>query len=407
MTNSSAVRVPSRTFECRAWRGAILSAALWSGAASAELELIPYASSQLQYDSNVFRVSNTAAAQVIDGKQVRSDGVLSTVLGLETNYLFGEQRLRGQIEGRRFDYKRITGLNRFEYLFGGALDWVLFSNVNGTVDFKQERRLASFADRRTSRLIFDRDRIGGGQINIVVGNDWRVEGGYHLHELLAPLPTSPQFTLREDTATAALKYLGVARITAGIGGEYVNGSFRGSPNDANFNQYSGQATLGYEASGLSSFNLAVGVTTRDDPTQGGKNTEFTGNIGYKRQITGKTSAGARVFRRVVSYDAGANSVVETGGGVNVDWEATSRITVGTAFEYTNGAFSATALTGAPNANGSRRDRYKSVTLNVSYEILRWLQLRAYGTYQDRISNIETNSYNDALTGLELKVRFLP
>jgi hypothetical protein len=88
----------------------------------------------------------------------------------------------------------------------------------------------------------------------------------------------------------------------------------------------------------------------------------------------------------------------------VEWEATAKITVGTTYEYTDGAFQASNLPGGI-ANDNRKDRYQAVSLNVSYEPLRWLQVRSYATYQARISNIEINSYNTSLIGLELRARF--
>ncbi len=376
----------------------------WAHSANAELKLIPYGISQIQFDSNVYRVSSTAAAPVIDGKRVRSDQIILNTLGLDTQYEYSEQKFRAQVEGRQFNYLNTTGLNHNEYLISAGLDWVLIRRLTGSFDFRQERRLASFADRDTSRLILERDRVGGGKVDFTFANDWRLEGGYKVHELFSPLPQFPEFTLNENTSTVALQYLGISKITAGVSGDYLTGDYTGSSAAAAFKQYSIQSTLGYEATGLSAFNLALGFTSRQGDTQVGKTAELTGSIGYRRQITGKTSARSSIFRRVVSYTAGNNSVIETGGNIGVEWEATAKITVGTTYEYTDGAFQASNLPGGI-ANDNRKDRYQAVSLNLSYEPLRWLQVRSYATYQARISNIEINSYNTSLIGLELRARF--
>lgn len=371
--------------------------------ARAEFEFVPYGMTQVLHDSNVYRVSSSDQARLVDGRPVRSDTIYSSALGLEANYLWGEQKLRTQLEGRRFDYESAKPLSRFEYLFSTGLDWVLLSNVGGSADYMQERKLAALEDRDTSRLVFNLDRRGSLKANLGLGNAWRLEGGYALHDLASPIPAAPDFGLRENTFSTALKYLGVARITAGIGADYVDGRFRGVGDNGSFKQYAGQFTLGYEATGLSSFNGVLGYTRREDPTQGGNTGELTGDFGYKRELTGKTRASIDLFRRVVSYDAGANSVVETGGTAAIDWDATERIAAGLTYSYNTGRFGASNLVGAPN-NG-RRDRIATAGLNVRYKPLRWLQVKTYGSYQTRQSNLAGASFNDAIAGLELSLRF--
>lgn len=381
---------------------AALVALACSGNAAAELRFIPYGSAELSYDSNVYRVPSTDTAPVIGGRRARSDSIERYRIGADVIYQLSQQKFYGTFEGRYFDYNQINILDHAEYLFSAGYDWVVGSRLSGVLDFRQERRLASFADRDTAQLLIETERSGGGRGGYLLTPDVRLEGGFKIRDLHSPLPGFPDFSLSENAVTAAAKYVGIARLSAGVAFEYLNGDYSGIPNTSSFNQETGDVTADYVVSDLSAFNLQLGYTQRQDPSQGGNTSGFTGSLAYARQITGKTSANVRVFRRVSSYISGNSTVLETGASGSVTWEATRKITVVASYEYTDGSFNGVP-TGSPDAG--RHDRYQSGTLNVNYSPLRWLLLRPYGQYQTRTSNQNNASYNDAVFGVEVQVRF--
>lgn len=387
----------------RLLRCAVLALA-WPAAAVGELKLDPYLSTQYEYQSNVFSVASRDQAIAQSGDPQRDDSLLRYLAGLEAAYSWSRQKLSALIEGRRLDYQHFGQLDHNEYLVSGTLDWALGNSVDGAIDVRQERRMAAFADRNSSQLTLERERVVKSKAGLLIGPDWRVEGGVARRDLDSPLPGFSDFSLAENSGTLGLKYLGISRLSAGLETTYLDGEYQGITAAPRFNQITGQATALYTVSGLSRLDAAIGYTQRKDrePDQD-KTTAFTGSLGYSRKLSGKTDVNVQVFRRVSSYTAGATSTVDTGAGAGANWQATPKIAVSLNYEWTQSSFQGQALPGSGIPD--RRDHLQSMAASLSYQPLQWLSIRPYARYQDRSSNFALDSYNGAVLGIEVRARF--
>ena len=124
---------------------------------------------------------------------------------------------------------------------------------------------------------------------------------------------------------------------------------------------------------------------------------------YTRQLTPKTSVSFDVSRAVNSYLAAAASEIDTIATATANWQATYRVGVALSYSYVHSNFVGQAIPGA-NDNG-RIDRSPLASLNVTYQILRRLQLHGYLSKQSRTSNVEVFNFSDTLIGLEAKYTF--
>ena len=375
---------------------------IWPMVVYGEFHITPYVASQAEYNSNVFDLSSTGQALIENGETKRDDVVLRNLAGVTGSYRIGQQTLHGTVEGRRFDYEHFTLLDHNEYLLDGGLNWALNNEVDGAIDFRQERSMASFADRNTSQLAMERDRAAGARINMMLTPEWLLQSGIRTHELDSPVQGSPSFELSENSINAAANYVGVQALSAGLYVEYLRGQYKSVPGADQFNQATLDLTSTYSISGLSDINAKIGYSQRKDQ-QGSSSSAsgYTGSLSYTRKLTGKTAVKVQLFRRISSYTAGADSVVEAGGSAGFNWQPTYKIMVSADYALTNSNFQGLSAQGA-NDSG-RRDQYQITTLKVTYHALQWLWVEPFASYENRHSNIEIDGYNAAIAGIDVRI----
>lgn len=262
--------------------------------------------------------------------------------------------------------------------------------------------MASFANRNTSQLALERDRLAGAGVNLMVTPEWFFQGGIKSHQLDSPIQGAPAFGLNENSVNVAANYLGFSAFSAGVYAEYLRGEYKGVSGGNQFDQATLDLTSTYSVSGLSDVNAKLGYTQRkDDQGDTGSVYGYTGSLGYSRKLTGKTAAKIELFRRISSYTAGASSVLETGGSAGVNWQPTFKILVSADYTLTNSTLEGQGVPGSTNSN--RRDQYQITTVKMTYHALQWLWIEPFATYENRDSNIEIDSYNTAIAGVDIRV----
>lgn len=398
---------------------------------------IPYSSAQAEYNSNLFDLPDgqQAAAQNSGGESgsagttgialvddvfpgstppsesaagaggndpARADTQRRYAAGIAGSLPWGDQKLRGTIEGRRLDYSQFSHLNHDEYLLSGGMDWRLSSSLDGALNYRQEQRMASFADRRTTELTMEEERIASASLNLHLGSSWRLETGLQSRNLDSPLPGFPEFRLKENTLSTAIKYLVADRLTAGIYTDYLSGQFDGIPNAGKFRQTGLGLVVDSSLGSFSRLSAQLGYARREDDVSGSLSA-MTGLLSYHRELTVKTSVDALAFRRIGSYAGSASSVQETGAGTTLAWKATQKMSLTGSYQWVEGDFEESALSGAAQR---RKDTSHIASVNLAYQMLPWLALRPYYGFRSRDSSVEFNNYDAKIVGVELRAHFL-
>jgi hypothetical protein len=183
--------------------------------------------------------------------------------------------------------------------------------------------------------------------------------------------------------------------------DYTDGKFKGVPDNANYTSGTVEFKTKYEATGLSSFNGAIGYTKRDQEGSS-PTTAMTGGLGYQREITGKTSASLQLSRSVDSYIAAGSSEIKNAAAVGLNWNATGDMTVGLGYSWTQSTYEGQFLPGT--VSEGRKDKGQQATFSMDWAVLRWVNLRPFARYNKRTSNFDMFTYHGYTYGIEINMR---
>jgi hypothetical protein len=381
----------------------VLIALLESTSAFGGSTFLPYASEQYEHNSNVFALPNSAAAVAANGDPTLGDSDLRTVAGFEEDYLWDRQRLYGTLEGRYIRYDHFDQLSHYEYLAKLGLDWKLFSALDGTFMGSQERYMAPFANRDTqTALAINLERHGIGKFNFHISPEWRLETSVDYHDLDAPVQGFPNYGLTETTGLAALKYLGFSNLTYGISADYIDGKYRNAPLVGAYNQTDIDLAVAYAATGLSTFDGAVGHTQRDQALNQGNVSALTGKIGYSRRFSGITSIQIGLARAVNSYIGAGGSELDSTATVTLNYQPTYKTGMSFGFQEIWSSFTGQTIPGADVIG--RKDKSPAATFKLNYQATRWLLVQPYLNYARRSSNIDFYNYSGTIIGVQLQAK---
>jgi hypothetical protein len=382
--------------------------------AQAALDFNPVATATLIHDSNVFARPSDEPPFVSRGNTELGDTIQRYLIGATADFTWGLDRLSLNAQGERFDYNRFDELNHYANKFGGAFDWFSGGLLDGTVSYSQARQMAPLADTLSEQLELQTDKSASAAFRLHVSARWRLDLTPTWHQFDSPLPDFADFGYRETGGSAAINYLGIQKLTAGVRVEYLSGRYFGIVDATRYHQTTGQLTADYAVSGFSSFNAQAGYTQRRntliDPDTAidaagggpaglvGNTTTFTGQLGFRRQLSVKTSVNLRVFREVDSYVAGANSEIGTGGEANVEWKPDVKFTVTLRYRMATESIQGTLVT--QNVD-NRTDHTRNGQFDVEYHIRRWLTLRPFYIYDARGSNFHEARFVANVVGVDL------
>lgn len=424
----------------RRWSGVAAAAALlaaWTAAGAAELDFEPYAASQYLYDSNVYRFSNQVAE--VTGTADAADRSLRNTAGIGAGYRWQQQHLQVTAEARQFKFDVFDHLDHGEHMLAAAFDGRLRGGTRASLDFRDERRMASFEDRRTTQLVMERDLAARAGVAVAVTPQWQVTAGVRGRRLYSPLPdapalpqpapgaparvASPDFAVHEAGLSAGVQY-GIenkehpedeAPLLVGVLLEHTQVDFTGftpqpqPPPGVTRETFEGYslialgATAAYSLDGMSSLDGELGITQYRPAGSGDTSLSATGEISYVRRPSVITELKASLYRRIVPIAPTASAGSETGIGLGVRWEFLRRIEVQAGYAFATSTARSESLF-APE-NSGRDDRVQRASFSVAYPRQQTLVIRAFATYDDRRSSLGFNDYRDVTVGAELTARW--
>jgi hypothetical protein len=347
-------------------------------------------------------VENASVAQAFYGDPTLADTDIRSIAGLDGTYLWSLQKFTANLEGREIDFDHFKFLNHSEYLGNLQWDWKLSNVLDGLVQVRQEHAAAYFADSNSPYLEIDTDRIIVGKLNFIFRADYRLETGVNFHTHDAPLQFYPAFVERENGEHLGLSYLGITNLSYGFAVEHLDGNYTHAPGVGPYSQTKEYLQMTYILKGLQNVSGQIGYTKRNQ-TDEQNLSAVTGQLKYVRQLTGKTSVSFQFERAVNSYIASAGSEIDTSGTASVQWQATYKLAVNLGYTYQITTYVGQVIAGLVNpaaSDNGRQDHLPSETVNLIYQPLRQIQIKAYVNAQSRRSNVDFDRFHDTTAGIQ-------
>jgi hypothetical protein len=384
--------------------GGTLAAALLfaPGMALAQLKYTTQANVQYEENPNIFDLAPGVAPPAAEHTSDRGDSFVAYGAGATVNYTLSQQVFTLQVSGSEYHYNRFTELNHNDYNLGADWEWKIGQLFDGSIAVNRDRQMVAFSDFFGTQLVLQTDQNEHLTANFHVTPDWVIQGVGTSSRSDSPRPGLPNLSLMEDSEGAALKYSGVAGLQFGLSAQYTNGTYSGSVLnlDPNYHQTAEQLVATYSTSPLSTFNFAIGESSRSSINGLDNLSGVTGQLSLQRTLTGKTSIKLMINRAINSYITNAGAEIDTTGSIQITYQATRKITVNANYGYTYSDLPDQGLFGA-----DRIDHFQTTYITIDYQITRWFDLQPYARLQTRTSDLPGAQYSADIYGVRAHVNW--
>jgi hypothetical protein len=383
--------------------------------AFAQLALTTAADTQYEYNTNVFDQQH---GYPLPGLATAgySDHFIAYAGKLDATYLWSQQQFHATVIGTEYHYDRFTELSHSEYTLDAGWNWKLGRNWDGLLEVSRVRSMVSLYNLIEAQLALQTEQRETGKIGYQFVPDWRAEASGYRRKVDEPLLGAPNLSLSETSGQGAFKYTGTAGVTAGVSAGYLHGTYDGNPlvNGVptvlapEYHQTSADLTATDVVTGQSTFVGAIGYSRRSSASSGigaeiNNISGATGELDYRRALTGKTTVELDLSRHINAYITGGGSEFDSIAALTANWQATYKIRVTAGYNYT---YRQLPGQGDVPVGSNRTDRLNYVSLAVDYEALPWLSLKPYVNYQDRAaSNVGGGNFNATVVGAQFTLQW--
>ncbi len=400
------------TWRASAWRPVCTALLLATPvAAFAELATTVAAISDSQYNSNIF-ATQSGFTNPFGG--TRSGDTYASLGGkLDSSYVYSQQQFFVSFIGNEFRYGHFHQLDHSEFTFDGTWDWRLGRVLDGIFDVTRIRSMVSFFNLVGSSLVIQTEQRETAKGGLQVTPDWRTELTGITRKIDQPQPTAPDLNLTETSGQLGFKYTGTAGVTAGLAATYLKGNFADTGPTVvapSYNQKSAALTATDDVNAQSTFRGNLGYTRRASDSGINTISGVTGELDFRRALTGKTTAEIDLTRQINAYLTNDASEIDSVAALNVMWQATYRISMALGYNYTYRQLpgQGNALVGGllvPSGD-ERVDRLNTATLSMTYLPVPWVILKPYVSFQNRTSqNFDGGRFSSDVIGLQFSLQW--
>ena len=347
-----------------------------------------------QYDSNIFRLSDTVSNQAVLGSSSRSDQVAVTTVGAKIDKRYGLQRFEFDLNANRSLYKNFSRLDFTAVNYAAAWRWSVTPSLYGNFTTDRREYTDNTSDvqslgqlnRRTDRsTLLDAEYSVDGPWRVLAGVFERTNTNsqpfvFESDSKVVGIEVGARYVFASETSLAY-------RLKQGKGnypGRVLSSSFASDFKDREHEfrlswPITGKTTI---QSRLSYFDRKHdGLTTRDF-------SGFVGQVDSTWQITGKTSVTGGVVRELGSYQTNtASYYVDNRIFIAPTWKPTEKTAVKLRYDHGQRNYKG-PLSGFVSAD--RQDTLNVGSLSLEWDVIRAVKLAA-SVFTDRRRSNESGA----------------
>jgi hypothetical protein len=373
--------------------------------AFADLSVQASGTAHYEYNSNVYQVTSSSGLPAGTAGNGLGDWYLAEAGNFAVADVLGNQQLYLTLSGDRAEYNHFTALDHTDYAAEGGWDWKFGSIWDGFLDVSRTRSMVSFYNLIGPNLVLQTEQREVGKIRLQFVPDWRTAVTGMTRKVDQPQVNEPGLSVSESSGRWDLEYVGTAGLTSGVTASYLSGSFSGTQGffAPSYTQRSGGLTVTDDISGRSTLRGEIGYTSRSSENGSDNISGGTGDLDYRINLTGKTTAELELSRLINVYLTNTAAEIDDVAALRLIWQATYKIGVNLQYSYTD-----RELPGQGNAplGAERVDHLNIGQITVTYKPVAWLVLQPYFQYQSLASyhNVGAN-FNSKSAGIEFTVQW--
>jgi exopolysaccharide biosynthesis operon protein EpsL len=344
-----------------------------------ELDTLQFRAGQTwQYDSNVFRLSDSVNTQAVTGSPTRSDHYGVTTIGAKIDKSYGLQRFELDVNANRYNYKNFSRLDFTAVNYAAAWRWSVTPALYGNLTTDQQEYTDNTSDVQNQGQLNRRtDRLTLLDAEYAIDGPWRVLAGIFERTSSNSQPTTFEGDSKIRGVEAGVRYVFASDSSFAyrykIGnGEYPNRTFL-STSASEFKDREHEFKLLWPITGKTAIQSRLSYFDRAHDRFGARDfSGFVGQLEATWKPTGKTTVNGGVVRDLGDYQT--NNISYYQGNrffIAPTWKPTEKTAV--KFRYDHGVRNYKgALPGFVASN--RSDTTDLAVLGLEWDVIRAVKL---------------------------------
>jgi exopolysaccharide biosynthesis operon protein EpsL len=377
-------------------------------AGTTENELHPYIATDILYDSNLLRVSDTDSEGTT--RKNKSDFIQQLRAGLDIDWNISRQHFLLKGEANHSWFQRFDELNYVGWDTLAQWNWQAGEFLNGEMGYSNRQFLGEFT--QINGLVSNLQNLQNyfANADYLFHANGKVEIGWFRNKLKFDDNSRAFSNSIEDNAEFKLQYLSPTGSTLGIRYLSTFGDFPDREFTANSFLDNGYLRMNYSLIGRwqwsskMSVEGEIGYTDQEhDHLRNRDFSDITGNLYINWAASEKILflvSGWREIRQ--SYDILSNFILTQGVNMVPTWKATPKIEINLPLSYERQEF-----LGNSNITGleQQKDKIYSAAINLLYRPFDSTSIGLLLQYEKKDSNFILKSYEDASVGLNMQMVF--
>lgn len=380
------------------------------------IDFRPYVSANVSYDSNIFRLVNSARAQQLFGTPQLSDTLLKTELGLETRLRLSRQLITLDLSVNDTKYDQFKRLDFTGNAKAIRWSWVLGSYLDGMISYSDSEVDSGFTDVISSAAAVTSNNLRTTQSTLAslfwhVHPDWTVFGSLQKNDLSNNNAAFIFSNRQENVYETGLSYISgeqnqVSLSLKNTDYDYPN---RSATSLALFGNTSTRqdiiTTFTYNPTIKLNVVAKITAVSLDYPNHGNRNfDDINQRWTMAYAYSPVTNLGASLYREVNQVDDVVSTYAQNQGfSVLASWSITPKTSIGANAEFRTQEYLGSS--GVSATSIQRKDDIETYKLFAKYQATQkmFLQLNYLGS--SRKSNTPNLSYDDDIISASISYEF--
>jgi len=358
----------------------------------------PYVRADFGYDSNLFRLENTAQALALLGTSDKSETYHTLAAGMDVDWQINQQVLAARLEINQNSFDTYKQLNYIGYAGLLQWNWLVGKFASGDLGVSDTKTQASFTDLQSPTQNLLNTRQAFAHTGVKLALPWQLNLGFVRTTTDNSAASQQILNYNENKYSSGIQYQTDKGTLLQLNSQYREGQYPNrqivgvAPIDNSYRQYDNGVATAWSPSVKTQLKGQLNYTQRRYSDVPQRNfSGVTGRLATDWMVTDKTTLGLLLYHDIgVVENNTASYSINRGVQLSADWRPTTKLSLTARAVQERQTYA-----GDPGfvqvSTPTRQDKITNYQWDTSYAVLRKTKLSL-------LLQLGTRDSNQALAG---------